>query len=120
MELIDIIKALAHENRLRILNLLRKQSLCVCELRNIMNINQSNASRHLLKLKNAGLIENQKEAQWVYYQLNQKQIAKHSFIKELLDNEFDEHKLFLRDLYNLQLYKESKLSCEDLDETDFF
>ena len=78
MKLVDIIKALAHEKRLRILNLLRKQSMCVCELRNIMNINQSNASRHLIKLKNAELIDYQKEAQWVYYQLNQKQINKPS------------------------------------------
>ncbi|MFW6238200.1 MAG: ArsR family transcriptional regulator, partial [Halanaerobiales bacterium] len=42
MELIEILKALAHENRLRILNLLRKQPLCVCEIKTLMGIGQSN------------------------------------------------------------------------------
>jgi ArsR family transcriptional regulator len=120
MKLVKIIKSLAHENRLRILNLLRKQSLCVCELRNIMNINQSNASRHLRKLKNANLIDYQKEAQWVHYKLIKNQILKHPFIAMLLEKEFEEPEIFKQDLKNLQLYNESEISCENIDNADIF
>ena len=120
MEIIDIIKALAHENRLRILNLVKEQPLCVCEIRNILDINQSNASRHLSKLKNVGLVDSNKEAQWVYYQLNQKKIKKYPFIKELLKKEIGEHDMFQNDLENLSLYNKSEVTCEDLDKTDIF
>ena len=120
MELVDIIKALAHENRLRILNLLNKQALCVCELRNIININQSNASRHLIKLKNAGLVNYKKEAQWVYYQLNQKKIKNYKFINKLLNEELKKHDFFKQDINKLKLYTESKITCENLDEADIF
>jgi ArsR family transcriptional regulator len=57
MNIIEVLKALAHENRIRILNLLAENELCVCELENILQVNQSNASRHLSKLKNADLIK---------------------------------------------------------------
>jgi len=120
MKLVEIIKALSHENRLRMLNLLRKQPLCVCELRNIMNINQSNASRHLIKLKNAGLVNYKKEGQWVYYQLNQKQIKNYNFINNLLTEELKEHDYFIKDINKLKSYNESKITCENLDEADIF
>ena len=120
MDLVELIKALAHENRLRILNLLKEKSLCVCELRNIMDINQSNASRHLKKLKNVGLVESYKEAQWVYYQLSLTKIDQHPFIKELLEKEFAQQKLFQQDKNNLELYNKSKINCDSLDNADLF
>ncbi len=120
MDLVELIKALAHENRLRMLNLLKEQDLCVCELRNIMNINQSNASRHLKKLKNAGLVEFYKEAQWVYYQFNQTKAEQHSFITELMEKEFTHHEQFQKDKDNLKLYNESEINCDRLDNTDLF
>ncbi|MFN2341412.1 MAG: ArsR/SmtB family transcription factor [Halanaerobium sp.] len=120
MDLIYIIKALAHENRLRILNLLKEKTLCVCELRNIMEINQSNASRHLRKLKNAGLIKNSKDAQWVYYQLNHKQLKKHPFIELMIKEEFENNDLFAEDNRKLKLYNQSQVSCENLDDSDIF
>ncbi|HET6450728.1 MAG TPA: metalloregulator ArsR/SmtB family transcription factor, partial [Spirochaetia bacterium] len=62
MEVSDLLKALADTNRLRILNLLHEQTLCVCDLEAILELNQSNLSRHLSKLKQAGIVSARKEA----------------------------------------------------------
>lgn len=114
MELIKIIKALSHKNRLRILNLINQQDLCVCELEYIMDVNQSNASRHLTKLKEADLIYGQRKAQWVYYQINEKLLDKHNFLKEIIDNELKNIDLVNDDNVKLEKYIDSELSCEDL------
>ena len=67
MELTDVLKALADSNRLRILNLLHEKALCVCDLEAVLELNQSNLSRHLSKLKQAGLVKAQKKALFTYY-----------------------------------------------------
>ena len=119
MAVVDIIKALAHENRLRILNLLKKRALCVCEIRNIMNINQSNASRHLAKLKQVNLLDYNKEGQWVYYYINKTKIEKHPFINKILNEELAEEQ-FEIDLEKLELYQKSEIGCDNLDESEIF
>ena len=65
MELIQILKALSDETRLRILNILRDGPLCVCEIEAILEISQSNASRHLSKLTTANLVNYYKEAKFI-------------------------------------------------------
>ena len=47
----ETLKALADPNRLRVLNLLGDRTLCVCDLEEVLGLNQSNLSRHLAKLK---------------------------------------------------------------------
>lgn len=64
---VEVYKALADENRLRILNIIAERELCVCEIEEVLGITQSNASRHLNKLRQAGLVSSRKEAQWTYY-----------------------------------------------------
>jgi len=67
MEVSEVLKALADPNRLRILNLLHDRTLCVCDLEAILNLNQSNLSRHLSRLKQAGMVSAQKKALFTYY-----------------------------------------------------
>jgi ArsR family transcriptional regulator, arsenate/arsenite/antimonite-responsive transcriptional repressor len=67
MDVSEVLKALADPNRLRILNLLHEQTLCVCDLEAILDLNQSNLSRHLSKLKQAGIVKAQKKALFTYY-----------------------------------------------------
>jgi ArsR family transcriptional regulator len=69
--LIDILKALADETRLRILALVLQGEMCVCEIEASLGLTQSNASRHLTILKKAGILESYKTAQWAYYRLNE-------------------------------------------------
>ena len=66
-----IIKALADENRIRILCLLKnKKDLCVCEITEIIGLAQPTISSHLKLLENAGLIESFKDGLWVNYNIN--------------------------------------------------
>jgi ArsR family transcriptional regulator len=68
--MVDIFKALAEENRLRIVALLMEGEMCVCEIEQCLNMNQSNVSRHLTALKRSGILEGYKKAQWVYYKID--------------------------------------------------
>jgi ArsR family transcriptional regulator, arsenate/arsenite/antimonite-responsive transcriptional repressor len=66
--ILHTLKALADETRIRILNLLvRDGDLCSCEIEAVLRLTQSNASRHLAKLRDAGLITAEKRGQWVHY-----------------------------------------------------
>ncbi|MPM23137.1 Arsenic resistance transcriptional regulator ArsR2 [bioreactor metagenome] len=67
----DIFKALSDETRLRILSLILDGEMCVCEIEDCLGLTQSNASRHLTALKNAGILSSSKQAQWAYYKLNE-------------------------------------------------
>lgn len=73
----EIFKALAEESRLRILALLLHKELCVCELENCLNLKQSNISRHLATLKNCGILDSTKQAQWAYYKIDKNFIENH-------------------------------------------
>lgn len=119
-DLLKIIKALGQENRLRILNLLNQQKLCVCELQNIMAENQSNISRHLNVLKNADIISSEKDALWIYYYLKKKTLKEHPFIVDILNNELEKVGFCQSDNQRLNLYQESNLDCSDLKESDVF
>jgi ArsR family transcriptional regulator len=66
-DLEKIFKALADKNRLRILKLLEKKKLCVCELAEILGIAPPSVSGHLRKLKDAGMISEEKESYWRNY-----------------------------------------------------
>ena len=61
MTVIEILKILSDNNRLRILNLLYVQELCVCELEYLLGISQSNLSKHLRLMSDAGFLENRRE-----------------------------------------------------------
>lgn len=67
--IMDVLKALSDETRLRILNLLKEGELCVCHITDILDITQTKASRHLKHLKNADLVKDRQQAQWVHYSL---------------------------------------------------
>ena len=61
------LKALADNKRLRILKMLEKKKMCVCELASVLGITQPSVSRHLKKLKKAGLIESEQNGFWTDY-----------------------------------------------------
>lgn len=65
----SVAKALAHPTRLLIVDELSRQERCVCELTDMVGADTSTVSKHLSVLKNAGLIEDEKRGQMVYYKL---------------------------------------------------
>lgn len=64
-----ITKALADENRVRILLALRSGELCVCQIVELVQLATSTVSRHMSVLKHAGLVEARKDGRWMYYRL---------------------------------------------------
>ena len=102
MNLTKILKALADENRLRILNLLAQRKLCVCEIEATLGFTQSNASRHLIKLKEAGIIDHEKQGQFIVYKLNEATFEGYLFLKEIVSVIAPSKPLFQADLKQLQ------------------
>ena len=66
----DIFKALSDKSRLRILKMLQKKSLCVCEITEILQLATSTVSNHLSILKEVGLIVDEKDKKWINYKIN--------------------------------------------------
>lgn len=73
--------ALSDPIRIRVLELLRQQELCVCDLCDALEVNQSKLSFHLKTLKEAGLVHSRQEGRWIYYSLN---LAQFSVLEEYL------------------------------------
>ncbi len=66
--------ALSDPIRLQVLELLRSQELCVCDLSEALKINQSKLSFHLKVLKEAHIVQSTQEGRWAYYRLNLAQL----------------------------------------------
>ena len=108
---VRLFKALADETRLRILNLLVRGELCVCELTGVLDIGQSKASRHLAYLRNAGLVSDRREGAWMYYSLAQPNGAINGRILELLSEAQGEIPQVLADLRTLDDMRKRGALC---------
>ncbi len=75
-ELLTITKALADENRLRALMMLRDQELCACQVIEILGLAPSTVSKHMTILRQAGLVQARKEGRWMYFCLPQRGVGK--------------------------------------------
>jgi len=70
-EFMNITKALADENRVRILLALNgHDELCVCQLIEMLQLAPSTVSKHLFILRNARLVRGRKQGRWMHYRLN--------------------------------------------------
>jgi ArsR family transcriptional regulator len=69
-DFIKVMKALSDPTRVKILKLLEKKRLCVCELQTALGIAQSTTSKHLKILEDAGLVISKKDGLWVNYTLS--------------------------------------------------
>ena len=67
----DGLKALGHPARLRILALLRRGELCVCQVTEVLGLAPSTISEHLSLLRRSGFVEERKEGKWVFYALTE-------------------------------------------------
>jgi ArsR family transcriptional regulator len=62
-------RALADRTRLRLLNLIRSDEVCVCFFVEILKTNQPKISRHLAYLRRAGIVDARREGQWMHYRI---------------------------------------------------
>jgi len=70
----DILKALAHPTRLKIVELLRDGERCVCEMIPLLKEEQSNLSKHLASLRQAGIVGFRKEGVSIYYRIRHEEV----------------------------------------------
>jgi len=86
-DLINALKALSDETRLRILKILLVRECCVCEIMQALDISQSRASRNLRILQNAGFVERQRNGAWIFYSVNRQTVNRQAIsLTELLRN----------------------------------
>ena len=87
---VQLFKALADETRLRILNLLCRRELCVCQIVEVLGTGQSKTSRHLAHLRHAGLVTDRREGLWMYYSLSDPSVEIQRQVIEWLKQAEDE------------------------------
>ena len=62
-------QALADDTRLRLLNLMGEQEVCVCYFMEVLGAPQPKISRHLAYLRNAGIVSARREGKWMHYRI---------------------------------------------------
>lgn len=64
-----LFKALADRTRLRLLNLMNTDEICVCFFVEVLKTNQPKISRHLAYLRRAGVVEARRDGKWMHYRI---------------------------------------------------
>lgn len=76
-------QALSEPLRVKVIELLRENELCVCDLCEALDVAQSKLSFHLKALKEANLLRSRQEGRWIYYSLNLPQfVALEQYLSE--------------------------------------
>ncbi len=65
----NLFMALADKTRLRLLNLMREDEICVCFFVEVLGESQPKISRHLAYLRNAGIVETRRDGKWMHYRI---------------------------------------------------
>lgn len=84
--LIHFFKLLSDETRLRIIMLLAQEQLCVCELHGLLELSQPKVSKHLSKLKDLGIVSDEKQDKFVFYKLNRLDRSSQAIIDQILSD----------------------------------
>ena len=95
MDFVDYFKVLSDETRIRILLLLLKKPLCVCQMQEIMKTPQSKVSKHLSKLRDQKIVASYQDGKFVKYEL-----GKDTFLKGILEKiveNLEENSTFFKD-----------------------
>ena len=85
-EMETLFLALADKTRLRILNLIREDEVCVCYFTEVLGESQPKISRHLAYLRNAGIVSARREGKWMNYSI---QVPEDINAAKLLDDTLD-------------------------------
>jgi ArsR family transcriptional regulator, arsenate/arsenite/antimonite-responsive transcriptional repressor len=105
-----LLKLLSDTNRLRILQLLNKRKLCVCELAYVLGVTQPSISRHLKKMREMGLVGQEQAGFWTNYYLKPLNPGDLSILNAVLDR-LKGVAVFKEDLVRLSKADRKKLCC---------
>ena len=103
MTIAEGFKGLADQTRLRILNLLFRGELCGCDIQHVLDLSQSNVSRHLNYLKRAGLVLDRREGYRVFYRLAETRDRSRVLLFDYLRTVFARDPSFAADLKDLKV-----------------
>lgn len=84
-DILDFCNALGNEERLKIIESLKKQDHCVCELEVILNKSQPTISHHLRELERIGLIRGWKKGKFTHYDIVEEKME---YYIKLLQNRY--------------------------------
>lgn len=101
-----LMKLFSDETRLRILLLIVRKELCVCQIMGVLGISQPLVSHNLAMLNNAGLLEERKDGKLVFYSMNKEMQRSHKKVIDLLQEMTEGDKTFSGDMNSLK-------DCED-------
>jgi len=105
----QILKSMADDTRLRIINLLGKQELNVTELCEILGASQSNISKHLARLRLTGVAGDRREGLNVYYRLRKPENRSHKELVNAVTGGLSELETFKKDLQKHDEIKKRKV-----------
>jgi len=113
-ELVKVLKAVADKNRLRIFKMLQHKKMCVCEISAALGITRPSVSRHLSLMRDAGLVEDERNGPWIDYMLCEEKINRYapiiqSHLKEWIND--DPH--IKEDLKKIKTLSREKLCSKD-------
>ena len=109
-----VFRALGDATRLRILSLLSQKELCVCQIAETLGISQPNASKHLGKLRNAGVITCKKRSQWCFYYVPDTFKTQHDALWAFLCDAFMRDATYTSDAATLQNVIDSRICCQQV------
>jgi len=102
VELIKIYECLCDRTRLRLLNVLAQGPVCVCHFQDVLGEPQVKISKHLAYLRERGLVESERQGNWVIYALPKKPSRELKANLACLQDCAREHAVFKRDLARLK------------------
>jgi ArsR family transcriptional regulator len=112
--LIEILKALSDETRLRILAQILKSEMCVCEIEECLELTQSNASRHLTVLRRAGILESYKNAQWTYFKISNEFISENKELYDYVVKKISQLPFYKTDCANFEKCRNQDLCIQNI------
>lgn len=75
--LVNFFKAMGEDTRVKIITMLLKEEMCICELIEKLGLSQSAVSHHVKILKQAELVNDRREGKWTFYSINKNGFAAH-------------------------------------------
>ena len=90
LEMETFFTALADKTRLRLLNLIRNEEVCVCFFVEALKESQPKISRHLAYLRKAGLVSARRDGKWMHYKINP---PKNPQLSKILENALESLRL---------------------------
>lgn len=101
-EITEIFKLLSDESKLRILMLLEKRELCVCQIMGVLNMSQPLISRNLSLLAKAGFLSGRRNGKLMFYRIKKNLTKKNLLILSVLKELLKDDRVLIKDFKSLR------------------